>query len=101
MNTLKELKNICNNTKKLVLSFPDFKQVYLFGSTLYTTNNHDIDILIIYMKYSNSLKNALQSFSKQLTEITGKMIDITALSIEEEKEVAFLKKIEPHYLRIK
>jgi len=62
---------------------------------------HDIDILIIYTSYSQEIENASLEASTVLQKETGLPIDLTMLSVEEEKDTEFLKKIAPHYLKIK
>lgn len=79
--------------------FGPFERVYLFGSAMRSDCiPHDIDILIIYASYSQEIENAsLEVLQKE----TGLPIDLTMLSVEEEKDTEFLKKIAPHYLKIK
>ena len=45
--------------------------------------------------------NASLEASTVLQKETGLPIDLTMLSVEEEKDTEFLKKIAPHYLKIK
>ena len=79
-----------------------FKHVYLFGSILDEEAQHnDIDILVVYKTYSKEVENAIHSIKNVLERESGIMIDLTALSIEEETETAFLKRIEPRYLQLK
>ncbi|QAT43641.1 hypothetical protein [Aminipila luticellarii] len=63
--------------------------------------HNDIDILIIYGKYSDEIENTLQVISDELEKASGLLVDLTALSIEEERDIAFLEKIKPHYIKIK
>ncbi len=82
--------------------FDSFVHVYLFGSVLDPDLTHnDIDILIIYAEYSNKIANDLILISAELGKASETLIDLTALSIEEEKDTAFLDKIKPHYMKIK
>lgn len=82
--------------------FVSFKHVYLFGSALSSDIPHnDIDILVIYTEYSSKISNDLKSISDELAKASELPIDLTALSIEEEEDTAFLEKIKPHYLKLK
>lgn len=88
--------------KEQVSLFDPFESVYLFGSAINPNLiHHDIDILIIYTKYSQEIENSLQNVLSKLGETINVPIDLTALSIQEEQDTAFLEKIEPHYLKIK
>lgn len=94
--------DIIERVRKHILPFDSFKQVFLFGSALEpNTINNDIDILIIYAEYSNEFGNDLILFSNELEKESGMFIDITSLSIEEEKEIKFLNRIQPHCLKLK
>lgn len=78
--------------------FEAFEHVYLFGSSIDQHVIHnDIDILVIYSEYSELVKCSLGL----LCDVLGKSVDLTALSIEEENEIAFLDRIKPRYIRIK
>ena len=103
MSTLKELnKNISKLIKEHMDLFHSFDHVYLFGSALDpSAPPNDIDILIIYTKYSEMLSNDLKLISDELEKASGIQVDLTALSIEEEKDTAFLERIKLHCLRLK
>ncbi len=94
-----------NDIKKLLKEninlFNSFNHVYLFGSSLTSNANiNDIDLLVIYKKYSSEIKNDINLIIRELENKSGLPIDLTALTIEEEKEVNFLNKIN-HYLKLK
>lgn len=94
--------DIIEQVKKHILPFDSFKQVFLFGLALKPNMiNNDIDILIIYAEYSNEFGNDLILFSNELEKESGIFIDITSLSIEEEKEIKFLDRIKHHCLKLK
>lgn len=97
------LKNsILGLIKEHIALFDPFKYVYLFGSVIYPNIPHnDIDILIIYAKYSDKIENTLQVISDELGKASGLLVDLTALSVEEERDIAFLERIKPHYIKIK
>lgn len=102
MRSSKLNNDIVESVRKHIKPFDSFNHVYLFGSTLdSTTTNNDIDILVIYTEYSSDFGNDLMLFSNELEKECGMIVDITALSIEEEKEIKFLKRIKPHYLKLK
>ena len=99
---MRSKNSILELIKEHVALFNPFKYVYLFGSVIDPSIAHnDIDILIIYAKYSDEIENTLQVISDELEKASGLLVDLTALSIEEERDIAFLEKIKPHYIKIK
>ena len=103
MNTLEESKNnILNNIKKNISLFNSFENVYLFGSILCKNKvSNDIDILLIYSKYSSNLISDLNYINTVLTNICNLPIHLTTLSVDEEKETNFLKKLRSNYIKLK
>lgn len=94
--------DIIELARKHITPFDSFKHVFLFGSTLEpNTINNDIDILIIYTEYSNEFCNDLMRFSNELGKESGMFVDITSLSVEEEKETKFLERIKLNCLKLK
>lgn len=99
---MKSKNSILGLIKEHVALFDPFKHVYLFGSVIDPNISHnDVDILIIYAKYSDEIENTLQVISTELEKASGLLVDLTALSIEEERDIAFLERIKPHYIKIK
>lgn len=85
-----------------VALFDSFEHVYLFGSGIMPNIVHnDIDILIIYAKYSDNIEDKLRVIKDELGKASGLVIDLTVLSIQEERNVAFLERIKPNYVIIK
>lgn len=103
MNLLTKLsKDISELIREHITLFDSFDHVYLFGSALDPSISHnDIDILIIYTEYSVKIGNNLKLISDELGKASGLLIDITALSIEEEKDTAFLERIKPRCMKLK
>ena len=103
MNTLEESKNhILNNIKKNISLFNIFENVYLFGSILCKDKvSKDIDILLIYSKYSQDLIKNVNYASSILNDICNLPIDFTVLSVDEEKDIQFLQKLNFNYLKLK
>lgn len=102
MKSSRQNGDIIELVRKHITSFDSFKHVFLFGSTLEpNTINNDIDILIIYAEYSNELENDLMLFSTELERESNMPVDITSLSVEEEKEIKFLDRIKPHCFKLK
>lgn len=82
--------------------FDCFEHVYLFGSVLNSSMIYnDIDILIIYREYSSELVKQLKVIVHQLEQEFETFIDLTVLSVEEEREISFLKKLKSDYLQLK
>ncbi len=99
---MKSKNNILELIKEQISLFDPFESAYLFGSAINPNLiHHDIDILIIYTKYSQEIEDSLKKVTEKLGETIDLPIDLTALSIREEQDTAFLEKIEPHYLKIK
>lgn len=99
---MKSSKIISEHIKGILSLYNTFEQVYLFGSIIKPCiQNNDIDILVIYNKYTEELGKDLALFVKDIEKASGMLVDLTALSIEEEKEVAFLERIKFEFLRLK
>ena len=82
--------------------FDSFEHVYLFGSALDSSATlNDIDILAVYTEYSSKIGNDLRLIVDKLGKVCGWPIDLTALSVEEERETSFLERIKPRYLQLK
>lgn len=99
--SMKSKNNILELIKEQISLFDPFESAYLFGSAINPNLiHHDIDILIIYTKYSQEIEKSLQQVSDKLRETIDFPIDLTALSVQEEQDTAFLEKIQ-YYLKIK
>ena len=86
----------------IFILFNSFENIYLFGSILRSKKfPNDIDILLVYSKYSCKIITDLNSICSALEEISGIPVDLTVLSIEEEKDTKFLKRIHPLFLKLK
>lgn len=82
--------------------FDSFSSVYLFGSILHSEkSHHDIDILLIYSIYSEQLIEDANKIFCTLNDESELPVDLTVLSVAEEKETKFLKKQNLNYLKIK
>lgn len=91
-----------NLIKQNMNLFNLFNNVYLFGSILNQNKiPNDIDILLIYSAYSEQLIEDINYICNTLNQISILPIDLTVLSLEEEKELNFLKKQHLYYLKIK
>lgn len=106
MNILMESNNLNNDiverVRKHIKPFGSFMHVFLFGSALeLDTIINDVDILIIYKEFSDEFQNDLIRFSNELQRETGLLADITALSVEEEKETGFTDRIKSRCLKLK
>ena len=99
------LTNLDRDIPKLVSEhidlFDSFENVYLFGLILKPEMVHnDVDILAIYLNYSNRINNDILMILDELEKASGLPVDLTVLSVEE-KDTTFLEKIKPYYLKIK
>ena len=82
--------------------FYAFDKVYVFGSILEKDKDSaDIDILLLYSAFSSDVLRNISKIMYCLEQETSYQIDITALSLEEEKEVSFIDKLNHKYVCIK
>jgi len=98
--------NISDNISSLIDQygelFNSFDNIYLFGSVLNIEEApNDIDILLIYSKYSDIIINHLNIINSAFKNLSELPIDLTVLSVEEEKDTNFLKRLNSKYLRLK
>lgn len=98
----KSNKGIIDFLKQNLTLFRCFKNVYLFGSILEEGRvPNDIDILLIYDKYPNEINDELLNISSLIEKNCKLYVDWTVLSVCEEKDIGFLQRIEPKYLKLK
>lgn len=89
---------ICEN----IALFDLFDEVYLFGSVLDGTKiPNDVDVLLIYSAYSDAIIEEAKRISHSLESLIGSVIDLTVLSVEEERGTRFLKKIALQCMKLK
>jgi len=93
------------NIKDLILQhqsiFCFFNKVYLFGSSLDNKKYlNDIDLLLVYEKYSEQLVKERKNITSKLEKIFTLHIDLTILSETELKETNFLERLNSPYKRI-
>ena len=88
--------------KQNIMLFNSFESVYLFGSILGNKKSpNDIDLLLIYTEFSSKVSNELDIINAVFNNLDELAIDITVLSVEEEKETKFIKRLNLNYLRLK
>lgn len=100
------LENKCKNIPVIIREHMDlfaaFEEVYLFGSTLDPdVIQNDVDLLVIYKEFRDEINRDVNEILYKLQETCEMPIDLTALSITEQKNTDFLKKLGSHYLKIK
>ncbi|WP_330111682.1 hypothetical protein VSU16_02555 [Cetobacterium somerae] len=94
--------NVIDLINQYIEIFNSFDNIYLYGSILDTSKTpNDVDILLIYSKYSNNLINDLDTISFILKKMNNLPIDLTVLSIEEEKDTNFLERLKSKYVKLK
>lgn len=103
LDTLMELKNsVTKYIKQNISDFQSFDNIYLFGSILDDSAiPNDIDILLLYSEYSEKINLDSAILSSILENKFGLPIDLTILSINEEKETMFLSRLNSLYLKLK
>ena len=94
--------DISKHIRQNIYLFSLFENVYLFGSILDDSKfSNDIDLLLIYSSYSNRILDDLNQISSVLETMYRLPVDFTLLSIEEEKDIEFLRRIYPKYIKLK
>lgn len=94
--------NVIDLINQYIEIFNSFDNIYLYGSILDTSKTpNDVDILLIYSKYSNNLINDLNTISYILKKMNNLPIDLTVLSVEEEKDTNFLERLKSKYIKLK
>ncbi len=82
--------------------FERFVNIYIFGSILDKNRiSKDVDILLVYEKYSSKVQDDLTVIQTLLEKELGMFVDLTVLSIEEEKEVSFIDRLKNSYQKLK
>lgn len=102
ISTKLRINSIANYIRQHISLFKSFSNVYLFGSIL---NNsaipNDIDILLIYSEYCYKTEHDAIIISSVLEKEFGLSVDLTILSINEEKETRFINRLNSLYLKLK
>jgi len=94
--------NISHLINQYMKLFNSFNNIYLFGSILNIEKEpNDIDILLIYSEYSSIIINDLNIICSVFANLSELPIDLTVLSVEEEKDTKFLKRLNSKYLKLK
>ena len=104
MGTLTDLDNnrIVMAIRENIALFDLFDEVYLFGSVLDGTKTpNDVDVLLIYSKYSDVMIEETQKISNLLERLIGLAVDLTVLSTEEERDTQFLGRISQQCMKLK
>lgn len=104
MRTLMGLRNtnIVALIQENATIFDKFDKVYLFGSVLDDNKfSNDIDLLLIYTSYSDTIRQESNRILNSLESLSGVPVDLTILSIEEERETQFLSRISRRCLKLK
>lgn len=103
LDTLMELKNsITKYIKQNISMFKSFNNIYLFGSILDdNAMPNDVDILLIYSKYSEKIGHDSAIICSILENKFGLPVDLTILSMNEAKETRFLNRLNSLYLKLK
>lgn len=82
--------------------FDPFEHVYLFGSVLFpSVIPNDVDLLLIYTHYTPEISRAVKELSFTLEQVLDLPIDPTVLSVNEERDTEFLKKVKLPVIKIK
>lgn len=87
------LKRILNESQVISSEIPDNVEVYLFGSSICTTNFNDIDLLFVIpngIVDKLTLYDAIRTFCQLLSKNIGHVTDFTILTQSEEESLNFI-----------
>lgn len=89
-------KKILKESQSHIIELPESTLVYVFGSSLYTKDFNDIDLLFVIPDTANKVLSyeAIRKFCKHLEENMGSMVDFTILTNSEEQEIRFAKQVQ-------
>jgi len=89
-------KKIIRVSQSFITEIPESTFVYVFGSSLYTEDFNDIDLLFVIPDTVNKVLSyeAIRKFCKHLEENVGSVIDFTILTNSEEQEVGFVEQVQ-------
>lgn len=99
-NITERINEVCNEVKNVGDKYPNCNEVYLFGSFLYKEFPNDIDILVVYDDSECDINTQLDMLSTQIETVSNLPVDMTALSKGEMKEISFLNRVYPRYIRV-
>lgn len=99
-NTIKRVNKVCDEIKRGRNKYPNCNEVYLFGSFLYKEVSNDIDILVVYEDSECDINTQLDMLSTIVETVSNLPVDMTALSKGEMKEISFLNRVYPRYIRV-
>lgn len=95
-------KNILHAIEQHIQFFDSFENIYLYGSILNDSENaNDIDILLVYTEFSNSIIDNLKVINSVFADVIELPMHFTVLSREEVCNTQFLKKLNLEYLKLK
>jgi uncharacterized protein len=94
--------NIINLIRKNMDIFSVYDNVYIFGSILEEDrHSNDIDILVLYSGDFYDVIKRTNEVTEYIEKLISYPVDITVLSVEEEKDVGFIDRLNGKYIRIK
>ena len=94
--------NVVALIQENIALFEQFDTVYLFGSVLEGNGFYnDVDLLLIYSKCPDKISKKINNILIFLEELLNVSVDLTVLSLEEEREIQFLNWISPRCYRLK
>lgn len=89
-------KKILKESQEDIIELPESTLVYIFGSSLYTKDFNDIDLLFVIPDTANKVLcyEAIRKFCKYLEENMCSIVDFTILTNSEEQEIGFTKQVQ-------
>lgn len=94
------INELCNVIKKNRSIFPDYVEIYVFGSFLTKDYPNDIDILVIYDDFDHGVTERLDKLMRLVESVSNYPADVTALTRDEIKEIKFLDRLNQNFIKV-
>lgn len=94
------INDLCNVIKYNRSRFPDFAELYLFGSFLTKNYPNDIDILVVIDDSDYGIINQIDKLMELIESVSDYPADVTTLTRTEINEIEFLDRLNKNYIKV-